>query len=212
MNPSNPTVRRPRVDTNAVALGAALDRWEGLLAARFPEVLQELNPGLDDTGVAQLHAAVEPLGLPAQVETLYRWRNGGTPGIFGGWRLRPLDDLLRWREFCLRDLEEPPAWLHLFDDQCLAFVTLRVPGGEEDDAVWFAHTEGEPACFFGTIAELVHACADAAEAGALHLAHGDLRLSVTSSLDGRDFYDYRLARSPDAYQYPDPPAGNSHDR
>ena len=77
-------------------LTSALERFERVMGTRFPEWFEQLQPGLDDEGIERLRHGVAPLLLPAQVEQLYRWRSGGGGGVFGGWRLRTADELLRW--------------------------------------------------------------------------------------------------------------------
>jgi hypothetical protein len=54
---------------------------------------------------------------------------------------------------------------------------------------------------------MVQTCSDAAEAGLLTELYGGLRLAEGESIDGRPWSDLRLARSPGAFRYPDPPAG-----
>lgn len=186
-----------------MSVSEALGRFEQLIRGSAPELLDRMEPGLDDLGVARLRTALQPMVLPAQVEALYRWRNGGTPGIFGGWSLRPVDELLTWRAICVDDMEEPPAWLQLFDDQCLGFTTLDPPSGlPADQSVWYGHTHD---CtverLFNSIEALVETCADALEAGELIENRGDLRLDGTA-LCSLEFDSYRLARNPGTYRYP----------
>jgi hypothetical protein len=193
-----------------VTVSDTLERWEGTLSRRFPQLLDRMLPGLDDAGVEELARSLAPYRLPEQVEALYRWKGGGVGvGLFGGWSLRPVDELLRWRELCLTGMDEPPAWLQLFDDQCLGFVTLGAPDGQDpDSSVWYGHTHDcwvERLC--DSIEAMVQTCSDAAEAGLLTELHGGLRLAEGESFDGRSWSDLRLARSPGAFRYPDPPAG-----
>lgn len=188
---------------------SALRRLEGLLADHHPDRLVQMAPGLDDEGVEQLRAALEPMRLPQQVEHLYRWRNGGDSGVFGGWRLRPVGELLEWRAFCLEEMEEPPAWLQLFDDQCLAFTSLDVPGQPASDtSVWYGHThDASVNRLFDSIEALVDVCADALAAGQLHDVDGRLVMDATDSVVGRQWDTLRRRRGPGTFVYPDPPAG-----
>jgi len=192
-----------------VSLTEALQRFEQVLLQRFPQPLSQMLPGLDDGGVEELATLLHPMHLPEQVETLYRWRNGGRVGLFGGWMLRPVKDLLSWRSFCLAELGEPPAWLRLFDDQCLGFITLDVDAGRPADrSVWYCHTHDGWLCrLFDSIESMIHTCADAAEAGVLADVRGRLCLDEGESVDGRAWTPYRLQRCPGAFDYPDPPSG-----
>ncbi len=193
----------------------ALKVWEGILSRRFPQLLDRMLPGLDDAGVEELARSLAPYRLPEQVEALYRWRGGGAGvGLFGGWSLRPVDELLKWRELCLTVFDEPPAWLQLFDGQCLGFVTLAAPDGQDpDSSVWYGHTHDqwlERLC--DSIEAMVQTCSDAAEAGLLTEVYGGLHLGDGEGFDGegfegRSWSDLRLARSPGAFRYPDPPSG-----
>jgi hypothetical protein len=191
-----------------VSLERALERFESLLQRDFPGLLAQLRPGLDDAGVDYLKTALRPMHLPAGVEALYRWRDGGDAWVFGGWRLRPVDELLTWRAFCLTDLDEPPAWLQLFDDQILGFTTLGVDAQEPSDgSVWYGHThDGWVERLVDSVEDLVDVCSDALDAGLL--ARKENRLSLEEqSFDGRAWAPLRLARCPGAFQFPDPPAG-----
>jgi hypothetical protein len=189
----------------------ALQRWEQVLSERFPAALARMLPGLGHDSIAVLRARLAPMGLPEEVETLYRWRNGGLVGLFGGWALRPVSDLVASRHLFLADLGEPPAWLQLFDDQCLGFVTLdAVAPGHADRSVWYGHThDASVSRLFDSIEALIDTCADAAEAGALADFHDGLRLHPHpgESLDGVAWDPFRLSRCPGAFAYPDPPAG-----
>jgi cell wall assembly regulator SMI1 len=194
-------------------LGAALERFERVMGARFPEWFEQLKPGLDDAGIERLRQGVAPLLLPAQVEQLYRWRSGGDRGVFGGWRLRAPDDLLRWYRFCVDELDEPPAWLPVFDDQMVNVVTLDLPGAEPSDtSVWYGHThDAWVDRMFDSLAGLVETVCDAAEAGALTTDGALIGIleehGWREHVDGPAWVGWRQARCPGTFQWPDPPAG-----
>jgi len=110
-------------------------------------------------------------------------------------------------------MDEPPAWLPVFDDQMVNVVTLDLPGAEPSDtSVWYGHTHDTwVARVFDSIADLVETVCDAAEAGALTVddtligirdEHGYLEHA-----DGAAWVRWRQARCPGTYQWPDPPAG-----
>jgi cell wall assembly regulator SMI1 len=190
----------------------ALSRFETVMSQAWPAWFARLGPGLDDAGIQRLRDAVAPYLVPPQVEALYRWRDGGDHGVFGGWRMRPLDELLEWYRFTCDDLESPPTWLPVFEDQIVNVVTLDVPGlAPSDPSVWYGHTHDMwLSRLFDSIAALLDVVADAAEAGAL--VERDQRLGLSSgghvhSLDGEPWTSWRLDRCPDAFRWPDPPAG-----
>lgn len=203
------TSRSPNHGVNMV-LARALARFDTVMNGVWPEQLATLRPGLDDAGIEQLRAAVEPFLLPGQVEELYRWRAGGDPGIFGGWRMRSLEDLISWYGLSTTQLEEPRVWLPVFEDQIINIVTLDVPGQPPSDpSVWYGHThDAWVSRLFDSIEAVMDVVCDAAEAGLLAAAaDGSLRLTETESLDGTGWSDLRQARCPGAYHWPDPPAG-----
>jgi hypothetical protein len=201
-------------ETWSVTTRSALERLERLLDEHHPALLAQLEPGLDDAAVEELRRALAPMLLPEQVEAIYRWRNGGFVGIFGGWWLRPAEDLLAWREFCLSELAEPPTWLQLFDDQCLGFTSLDVPGEPPSDpSVWYGHThDASIDRLFDSIEGLVDVCADVLEAGLVRDLHGRLILDETDSLPDRAWTPHRLRRCPGTFTYPDPPIGTQLSR
>jgi hypothetical protein len=195
-----------------MSLVGELVRFDALLTAKYPEILANMNPGLSDDGIAEFRDALQPMGLTAEVETLYRWHDGGASGLFGGWTMLPSTFVVSQRSFYLNDLQEPPAWLRMFDDQCIAFVTLEVRGSSSLPGVWYGHThDGSLDRLFVSIESMVATCSDALEAGLLQsLARGpypSLRFSQESSLDGRDFTPLRVAREAVTFVYPNPPAG-----
>jgi hypothetical protein len=195
-----------------MSLSGELARFETLLAARFPTVLAEMNPGLDDERVARLREALLPMGLTDEIETLYRWHDGGAPYLFGGWQFLPIDWVLDEREFYLEELEEPPAWLRIFDDHSISFVSLDVLGYGSHPGVWYGHThDGWLSRLFLSIESMVATCSDAIEAGLLiEVGTADwsgLRMSEESSLDSLEFTPLRVAREAVTFVYPDPPTG-----
>ena len=198
-------------------LGAALERFERVMGMRFAQWFDELQPGLDDAGIERLREAVAPLLLPAQVEQLYRWRSGGDRGVFGGWRLQTPDQLIRWYRFCVDEMDQPPAWLPVFDDQIVNIVTLDLPGAAPSDtSVWFGDTHDTwVARVFDSIACLVHTVCDAAEAGVM-TAQGALigieADGIHQSIDCDVWADWRQARCPGTYRLPDPPTGTYLER
>ena len=190
----------------------ALSRFETVMSHAWPAWFARLGPGLDDAGIQRLRDAVAPYLVPPQVEALYRWRNGGDHGVFGGWRMRPLDELLHWYRFTCDELESPPTWLPVFEDQIVNVVTLDVPGlAPSDPSVWYGHTHDMwLSRLFDSVGALLDVVADAAEAGALVEQGQQLGLSSggqVHSLDGEPWTSWRLDRCPDAFRWPDPPAG-----
>lgn len=195
-----------------MSITEALERWERVLSQHFPEQLAAMQPGLDDAAIASLKARLSPLVLPEQVEMLYRWRNGGQVGLFGGWSLRPVDALLDWRDFCIAHLQFPPIWLELFDDQCHVFVSLDLDADAPcDSSVWYGHTHDYALSrLFDDLEGLLQVCADAVEAGLLFADWSGLRLAAShgeEALDGVGWSPLRLRRGPDTFNYPDPPRG-----
>lgn len=182
------------------------------MGAGWPTWLGQLHPGLDDEGIEQLRGAVAPYFLPPQVEALYRWHGGGDQGVFGGWRMRPLDELIEFYRFTIDALESPPSWLPVFDAQIVNVVTLDLPGlPPSDPSVWYGHThDGFLARLFDSVEALVDVVSDAAEAGVLVEQSGRLGLDsgeYLDALDGFAWSSWRLARSPGSFRSPDPPAG-----
>jgi cell wall assembly regulator SMI1 len=196
---------------------AALSRFADVMRSRHPTWLEQLHPGLDAAGLSRLREAVDPYLLPRQVEALYRWHDGGDSGVFGGWRMRSVDELIRWYRFTCDDLESPPTWLPVFDDQIVNVVTLDVPGEPPSDpSVWYGHTHDATLDrLFDSIAAMLHVICDAAEDDALAEVGGSFGLrngEWVEALDGSAWSAFRLARCPGAYQYPDPPTGTSVSR
>lgn len=205
------------VDVVDPGLAAALERFERILADRFPDLLAEQGPGLDDAGIDRLREAVSPYLLPAQVEQLYRWRSGGRAGIFGGWYQNPavlLPDRYRFR---VDELGESPLWLPVFDAQIVNVVTLDLPGpAPSDPSVWYGHThDGYLVRLFDSIERLVHTVCDVADAGRLDVdeAGSSSSLLLRDGIDllmidetyeapgaeGQGWNRWRLARSPGAF-------------
>jgi hypothetical protein len=169
---------------------------------------------LDDDGVQQLRDALAPYLVPTQVEALYRWRNGGDEGVFGGWRMRPLDELIDWYRFTCDQLESPRTWLPVFDDQIVNIVTLDLPDlPPSNPSVWYGHThDAWLSRLFDSIEALLDVVCDAAEAGALVERHGRLGLEkggFAEALDGSGWDSFRLTHSPSSFRLPDPPGGTN---
>ncbi|MDQ1586500.1 MAG: hypothetical protein QOH80_1865 [Actinomycetota bacterium] len=194
-----------------MAIERALGRFETVMGTAWLGQFAALQPGLDDSGIDRLRAAIDPFVLPHQVEELYRWRGGGDAGVFGGWRMRSLEELIPWYEFTNTELGEPPIWLPVFDDQIVNVVTLDHPSGSPSDpSVWYCHTDdGMLNRLFDSIEALLDVVSEAAETGALSAGWGG-RLVLTEteeSLDGRGWSALRLRRCPSAFRWPDPPPG-----
>jgi hypothetical protein len=188
----------------------AIGRFERVVGSAWPELFAGLRQGLDDAGIAELSAAVQPFALPHQVEALYRWRGGGDAGVFGGWRMRSLDELISWYGISATELGDPGAWLPVFDDQIVNVITLDIPGDEPSDlSVWYGHTHDQSLFrLFDSIEALLDVVCDAAEEGVLSETQpGALRLAEVESLDGRAWNDLRLRRCPGAFSWPDPAQG-----
>jgi hypothetical protein len=179
------------------------------MGSMWPAQFAGLRPGLDDVGIDELRAAVHPFVLPRQVETLYRWRGGGDSGVFGGWRMLSVEDVISMYNFTTTSLDYPRVWLPVFDDQIVNIVTMDIPGEEPSDpSVWYGHTH-DPFVhrLFDSIEALLDVVSDSAEEGVLSGTDWGLRLGECESLDGRVWGDRRLRRSPGAFRWPDPPAG-----
>ena len=198
-----------------MSLESELTRYETGLARQFPEVLAGMNPGLGDSEIEELRAALAPLVVPEQVETMFRWRNGGTSGLFCGWRMYDSVELLSHRQFCLDVLGEPPAWLQLLDNHCLGFVTLGVAEIVPESSLWYCHShDGTLERLFDSLESMVATCSDILEDGRMAWDAHWLRLSPgeDGSLEGRLVTPYRRARGPETFVWPNPPAGSSFDR
>jgi hypothetical protein len=200
-----------------LGIDRALGRFEEVMAGAWPTWFAQLQPGLDDEGIQRLRDATAPYLVPAQVEALYRWRNGGDLGVFGGWRMRPLQKLIEFYQFTYEELESPRTWLPIFDDHIVNIVTLDVPGlPPSDPSVWHGHTHDAWLYrIFDSIEALLDVVCDASESGALTERHGQLGLDdgeFTESVDGRVWSALRLGRSPGAYRAPAPPQGTELSR
>ncbi len=187
------------------------------MSGAWPAAFTSLRPGLNDDGVDELREAVAPYLLSSQIEALYRWRDGGDQGVFGGWRMRPLEELIRWYRFTVDKLQSPRSWLPIFDDQIVNIVTLDLPGEPRSDtSVWYGHThDGWLARMFDSIAALLNVVCDAAEENALVESNGRLSLpngDYGESLDGHGWSRLRLARSPGGLRHPEPPPGTELSR
>jgi len=190
-----------------VSLAGQLQRLEELLAERFPDLLAAMQPGLDDAGVERMRAAVAPLTLGPELEKLYRWRNGGQPGLFAGWRLLPVDEVIANRQ---GQLGEPPAWFRLFGDRVVAFVTLGVGGESPNRSLWYGHTHDLPLDRIADSLEgFVAACADALGGGALGRQRDSLLLEGGRDASSDSFTPFRLVHSPTASTFR---AVEAHDR
>src|SRR4051812_9465219 len=108
------------------------------MAAAWPEQFARLRPAPDEDGLQRLRDAVAPYLLPGQIEALYRWRDGGDRGLFGGWRMLPLEELINWYRVSCDRLGTPRTWLPVFDNQITNIVTLDVPDlAPSDQSVWY---------------------------------------------------------------------------
>lgn len=197
-----------------MSLEGALRRFEAVMGAAWPEHFAELLPGGSHEDLQPLRDAVAPYLLPAQVEMLYRWRAGGDRGVFGGWRMRPVGELIDWYDFT-EELDLPRVWLPVFEDQIVNAVTLDVPGEPPSDpSVWYGHTHDiRMHRMFDSIGTLLEVVCDAAEDGALvERIDGALVLDEVQALDDRAWTEYRLRRCPTAWRYPDPPAGTEYSK
>lgn len=193
-----------------MAIERALTRFETVVGAAWPEPFGSLRPGLAGAEIEELRAAVQPFVLPRQVEALYRWRGGGDAGVFGGWRMRSLEELISGYRFTITQLGYPRTWLPVFDDQIVNVVTLDIPGEEPSDpSVWYGHThDAFVNRLFDSVEALLDVVCDAAEAGVLSETQpGALRLDEVESLDGLTWNELRLRRCPGAFHWPDPPPG-----
>lgn len=193
-----------------MAIERALARFESVIGEAWPEAFGRLRAGLADAEIEELRAAVQPFGLPRQVEALYRWRGGGDAGVFGGWRMRSPEELITWYRFTTAELEQPRTWLPVFDDQIVNVVTLDIPGEEpSDQSVWYGHThDAHVSRLFDSVEALLDVVCDAAEGGVLREPWpGALRLEEVESLDGRGWKELRLRRCPGTFNWPDPPPG-----
>ena len=186
-----------------------LARFETLLGARFPELFDRLEPGLDDAGIDRMRASVAPLRITPELESLYRWRDGGPVAVFAGWRMLPFDEVLGNRPVQLGLLGEPPAWLRLFGDRIIAFVTLGVGDETPDSSLWYGHTHDVPLDRIADSLEaFVASCADALDDGSLTLQRDSLLLEGGRDASSHEFTPFRLAHSPAASTYRNETAPN----
>jgi hypothetical protein len=195
-----------------LGIDRALGRFEAVMAGAWPARFARLQSGLNDEGIQRLRDAIAPYLVPGQIEALYRWRNGGDEGLFGGWRMRPLEELIEWYKFTYDDLESPRTWLPIFDDQIVNIVTLDIPGlPPSDPSVWFGHTHDAWLLrLFDSIEAMLDVVCDASESGALRERHGQLGLDqgeFIESIDGQAWSALRLRRSASAFTSSEPPPG-----
>jgi hypothetical protein len=199
-----------------MSLEQELARFDQLLATQFPELLRSTNAGLNDAAVQRFREALAPMGLTEELETLYRWHDGGDAALFGGWRLRTYDEVVRQRTMNLEISQHPPAWLSIFepDEQTFGVVTLEVPGSGTVPGVWFGmYQYGGLDRLFVSIESLVATCADAIDRGLLQVYNKtgplpiSLAMSERGSLDHPEFTPLRVEREPVTWLYPDPPEG-----
>ena len=162
-----------------------------------------MNPGLDDSGIASLAALIAPFDLPEQLETLYRWRDGGNVGAFGGWTMESLEALTAQRQFYLEaPFDEPPVWLHIFRAEGTFVVAeLGIRGRTDyDPSIWWGDThDGDLMRAFDSLEALVATCADLVEEGVLVERFGVLLAPDMSSLREQALTHYRLRHSPAAF-------------
>lgn len=195
-----------------MALADALQRFESVIGAAWPEQFGTLQAGVEDAQLQALRDAVAPYLLPAQVEELYRWRGGGWTSIFGGWNLQPIDRLIETYRLNTSEFDYPRVWLPVFGGEKLVnIVTLDLPGAEpSDQAVWAGDTHDVWIWrLFESIEALVDVVCDAAEAGALVEQWYGLVTREGDSLAGHTWTEFRLRRGPDTFRWPDPPPGSN---
>lgn len=208
------TVNGLRAEEWRLSIHRAIARFEAVVSSGWPNEFEQLLPGLDDEGIQRLNHAVAPYVLPEQVEALYRWRNGGDRGCFGGWRMRSSDELVEWYRFSCDQLGSPRTWLPVFDDQIVNIVTLDLSDAPPSDpSVWYGHTHDKDVWrLFDSIEALLDVVCDAAEAGLLQAWEGKVGLRGSDppeSLDGSGWDALRLARSPHAFRWSgESPAGS----
>lgn len=128
------------------------DRWDRVrewLETNAPDLKSLLRPGATDAELSKTEATLG-LDFPPSVRESYRVHDGqepGTFGLFGGWRLLPLTDVLReWekqREI-ERDFEfdqwDPKTAIPIMDDGGGNFLYVEhAPDGSETPVIEWWH-------------------------------------------------------------------------
>ena len=125
-----------------------------------------MRTGASDAEIARLRAAVAPLSLPADVESLLQWHNGSTEGVFGYWAMLDCEAIIGQRED--RWPSQPPAWLELFTRYGRGVVMLHVAGAETLPGVWLFHPDSDGIeKYFDSVANMIEVSAAAIATGAL---------------------------------------------
>ena len=183
-----------------------LVRFDAVVAELVPEAVQSMGSSLSDEGVRALQAMIAPMDLGEDIEQLYRWHDGSALSVFGGKRLLSAAEIIRDREFQLRALKRPPAWLQFTDGPGYYFATLDVPGCETDPTVWGGDTHDAWLCrMHDSLESMIGSLSDAGLDCSVSLSQR--REQLLGSL--RDGGKYRLERSPGSFTFPDPPSGIS---
>jgi hypothetical protein len=183
----------------SMALGEKLQQLESVLAEVAPASLAALEPGLDDAGVERFQQAVAPFGLPEQLETLYRWHDGGAANVLGTWAFNSLDWVLVARANALSQLGDPPAWLGFDRQNPLEFVGLDVPGTVADASVWSGwYDDDKVQRDYDSIETLVDTSLDLFASSEFEVLESGW---ISWRLDELGVEPFRLARNPTSFKF-----------
>ncbi|GAA3878079.1 hypothetical protein GCM10022381_20630 [Leifsonia kafniensis] len=187
-----------------MSLSEELARFDDVLADVFPEGFESMGEGLGDAGIERLRRAVAPFTLGAEVEQLYRWHDGSVLPVFGGKRFLCTTEIILNRAFHLSLSGRTPAWLQFTDGPEYYFATLDVAGCDPVASVWCANTHDIGISrMHDSLEAMIGTFIDMGETPTLSAEQR------TALLLGGLRYDdeYRLIRSPGAYDRPNPPPG-----
>jgi hypothetical protein len=182
-----------------MALGEKLHRLDSVLAEVAPASLAAMEPGLDDAGIERFQRSVAPFGLPEQLETLYRWHDGGAANVLGTWAFSSLDWVLVARAHALSQLGDPPAWLGFDRENPLEFVGLDVPGTITDPSVWSGwYDDDKVQRDYDSIEALVETSLDLFARGEFEVLESGW---IIWRLDELGVEPFRLARNPTSFKF-----------
>ncbi|AFO57637.1 SMI1/KNR4 family protein [Natrinema sp. J7-2] len=153
------------------------ERWDRVrewLETNAPDLTDVLRPGATDADISRAESGVG-LAFPPSVRESYRIHNGqepGTFGLFGGWQLLPLTDVVReWekqREI-ERDFEfghwDPDAAIPIIADGGGNFLYVEhAPDGAETPVIEWWHEDPTRDVQASSFAAYLDAFLDALEA------------------------------------------------
>ncbi|MEO6117273.1 MAG: hypothetical protein ABIP33_12880 [Pseudolysinimonas sp.] len=167
-----------------MSLHTELQRFEALIETRYPEYFPLLNPPADDERIEHLVAAIGDLLLPADVEEIYRWHDGGSMDAIMGRRFLSIDEMLAQREFDM-GFDEPPVWLPMFNDIFGArlFVEAGVDGFERDPSIWNKGKDWGPQFSFRSLESLFASTNEVLERGLVNVTRLDSGHLIMSEIE-----------------------------